>query len=98
MLKYSNKSSLEIVDVSMDFRALLSATGYISNPVWSVTVDKGVDASPSSLLEGTTAVVGTEAFARLHAGTAGVTYKIRCEVDADSGEHFLGEATMQVTS
>jgi hypothetical protein len=98
LLKFSNKITAEIVDVGMDFRALLSATGAISNPVWGVTVISGSDAAPSGLLEGTTAVQGTTAFARLHGGTAGVTYKVRCEVDADSGEHFVGDSQILVTA
>jgi hypothetical protein len=98
MLKFSDKAASEIVDVGMDFRALLSATGSIDYPTWSVTVERGADTAPTDILEGTTAILGTTAFARIHGGIAGVTYKIRCEVDADSGEHFMGEATMLVTA
>lgn len=98
MLKFSNKAAAEIVDVGMDFGPLLSATGSISYPTWSATVHSGADTAPEDILEGTTAIQGTVAYARIHAGIAGVTYKIRCEVDADSGEHFLGEATMLVTA
>ena len=98
MLKFSNKITSEIVDVGMNFRALLSATGTISNAVWGVTVLSGVDASPSSLLEGTTAISGTTAYVRLHGGVAGVTYKIRGEVDASSGERFAADGQILVTA
>ena len=97
MLKFSNKSSLEIVDVGMDFRALISATDTISNPVFGVELISGADIAPTGLLEGTTAIVGSVAYARLHAGNPGVTYKIRCEVDTGTGQHFLAEAQMAVT-
>jgi hypothetical protein len=98
MLKLSNKRWDEVVDIAFDFSSLLSATGYIQNPNWEVTVYKGADASPTDLLEGTTAIAGTIAYARLNGGIAGVTYKIACGVDADCGEFFVGEATMLVTS
>ena len=98
MLKFSNKITSEIVDVGMNFQALLSATGTISNAVWGVAVLSGADATPSSLLEGTTAISGTTAYVRLHGGLTGVTYRIRGEVDASSGEHFVADAQILVTA
>jgi hypothetical protein len=98
LLSFSNKIANEIVDVGLDFQALLTATGSISNAVWGVSVLLGVDSDPSSLLEGTTAIQGTTAFARLHGGLDGVTYRVRAEVDADSGERFIADCQILVTA
>lgn len=70
----------ETVNYEFDFLSQLGPTETISTKVTTASVFSGVDASPSSVINGAASNSGSVVTQSLTAGTVGVIYTIVCTV------------------
>lgn len=61
--------------IEFQFEPVLAA---ITSATVTVQLLAGVDATPESLLDGSTQISGTSVYQRVKAGVSGCTYKLRC--------------------
>lgn len=70
----------ETVTETFDFTSRLAPTETISSAVVTAAVYSGTDASPSSIVSGSTTISGQKVTQKITAGTLGVTYKLLCTI------------------
>jgi len=75
--RWPEKTPLEKVWASFDFRAGLDVGETISSVAVSVTLKGGVDASPDAILS-TQTVIGGRVMQRIQGGVDGAAYLVRC--------------------
>ena len=76
----------ETVAEIFDFTSRLSPTETISTAIVTASVYSGTDASPSSIISGSTTISGQKVTQRITAGVLGVTYKLLCTITTSSGQ------------
>ena len=72
--------------LTFDFSNELAAGETISTQAVTCTVYSGVDASPSSVINGAAALVGSTVTQSVKAGTAGVIYYLVCTVTTSTSQ------------
>lgn len=78
----------ETLQCVFDFGSRLAVGETISSATASCSVYSGVDASPSSVLSGSTSISGTKVTQKVTAGTLGVTYKLICTTITSTSQHL----------
>lgn len=73
-------------DVKFDFSSLLASGETISTQSVTATVYSGTDASPSDLISGDASASGAIVTQSLAGGTAGVIYKLVCEITTSDSQ------------
>ncbi len=81
--------------VTFDFEPEAAAGSLLSNPALSVTQVFG-EGSVTDLTVGPPGIDDLMVKVLISAGLDGVRYRIRCEVDADNGEHHIIEKDLPV--
>lgn len=66
--------------LAFDFEKFLRPNESINTNTWTVTVDKGTDSQPESILQGPPQIVGTEVRRQIGNGNLGTQYRIECEI------------------
>lgn len=78
---FDPKRQSDTVILPFDFSPYLGVGETISSPVITASVWSGVDASPSSILSGSTTTSGSIVTTRVLAGVTGVIYVVKCTVN-----------------
>ncbi|NOR69802.1 MAG: hypothetical protein GQ532_08950 [Methylomarinum sp.] len=81
-----SKAVDEVIPVSFDFSRLLSS---IDSVIVTITVRKGVDATPSTLLFNTAEIKGTMVSQLIKSGIDGVIYKIKAKAISGDLQYSL---------
>jgi hypothetical protein len=88
------KDPAEIITVTFDFSDYATTC---SNPVVTcLAVSGNLDPSASAMLSGSPQINGALILQRIIGGQDGTTYKLRCEVDDEDGEHWVQADTLEV--
>jgi hypothetical protein len=85
-IQFQPKLVGETGSYGFDFVSRLGASETISSSTVVVSVYSGVDASPASMLSGTTSNAGTQVTQKLTGGVAGVVYQVMCTIVTSAGQ------------
>jgi len=86
--RFSAKEPGEIITLAFDFVEVVGSQA-LSAPQVTISVVSGTDGSPSSMLSGSAVALGSKVTQRVIGGLAGVTYKLRAQVDAADGSRYV---------
>ena len=97
--EFDQKRTDEIRVYGFDFIDKLPSGDGVSSATWTVTVHKGTDASPSSMISGAEIISGTIVEQLITGGTDGVTYLFECEAvsDGSPAQTLHGVGLLEVT-
>ena len=88
----TEKDPAEKFAISFDFTALMAS---ITTATVTVEVISGVDATPSTLLNGSPQISGTTVLQRVDDGVSGAVYRLRCLAN-NATESFVLVAALPV--
>jgi len=95
---FSYKLVAESKPLAFDYVGVLATGETLSTSSVSVIVMNGTDASPSSILSGSSTIVGTKVLQRVQNGVNGVTYRLVCTVTTSAGNTLLALGDLPVYS
>jgi hypothetical protein len=96
-LDFGCKRLNETVTLGFDFVNLLATGETLSTAVqWVAAVKEGTDATPSAIVSGAAAIVGTKAVQNITAGVDGVVYWLEGQVTTSAGQTLEGIGTLTI--
>lgn len=95
---FPEKIQKEIVDLQLDFSALLAPLETVVTHTWTLTDKVSGEVEPSMIVAGVTRVNGAVCSQRVTGGTAGSTYTVECEVITSAGRKYVGRKSLSVSS
>lgn len=95
---FSYKLTTENELFSFDFSQVLTTGETLLTASCSVIVKDGTDASPSSILYGSAAIVGSKATQRIYNGISEVTYRLVMTVTTSLSNTFTAVGDLTVYS
>jgi hypothetical protein len=93
---FSYKITTESELFTFDFSQVLGASETISTAVCTVIVMSGTDASPSSILVGSSVISGKTASQRIANGVSEVTYRLIMTITTSLGNTFVGVGDLPI--
>jgi hypothetical protein len=82
------KDPAESLVITWDFSTISGVTA-VSAPVPAVSVLKGSDANPATMLSGSPSIQGAKVLQRIVGGISGCVYEMRCQADAQDGNRYV---------
>lgn len=76
----------ETATETFDFTSRLAPTETISTAIVTASVYSGTDASPSSIISGSTTISGQKVTQKITGGVLGVTYKLLCTITTSTSQ------------
>ena len=86
---FDPKYSGETTTRTFDFTSQLAVGETISTQAVAATVYSGVDASPSSIINGSASASGAIVSQSITAGTEGVIYRLTCTITTSASQTLL---------
>lgn len=96
--QWPQKDPAEQIVATFDARPELRPGEYPISATMTVTVESGVDATPSALLSGLPQIDGGEVLQLIIGGTSGVTYLVHALVSGNAGTKVKISARLPVVS
>jgi len=87
---FSYKLTTEVQPCTFDFSQVLVAGETISTVVFTVLVQQGVDASPSSLLSGSASIDNFKVSQKITGGVTNVTYRLVATITTSNSNTYVG--------
>lgn len=85
----NGKLAGETLALAFNFGTRLAVGETISSASTTCTVYSGTDASPSSVISGSTTISGSQVTQKVTGGTLGVTYKLVCTANTSASQVLL---------
>jgi hypothetical protein len=95
---FSYKFVAENKPLSFDFNPVLTSGETLSTSSCSVIVLDGTDASPSSLLDGSTSISANKVYQQVQGGVAGVTYRLIVTTTTSANNVYVAIGDLPVYS
>jgi len=92
------KDPAEIIDLVFPYADEIGSAVISPNPVVTIAVVNGVDASAAQMLSGAPIVSGQDVVQRVINGIAGVDYQLRCVATLSDGRKLVRALTLPVRS
>jgi hypothetical protein len=87
---------------TVDYAALLGTGETITTAVWSITAQRGIDASASAMIQGSATISGTKVSQVISGGLADVFYAPMCIATTSTGQALVlpeyGNGMLHVTA
>lgn len=93
--QFSPKDPSEVISLTFEFAALVSD---VASAVWSISVHRGADPDPSSMLYGGVYTSATNTQHLIQGGLPENVYLIRAAITSTAGEVYVGYAYLPVTT
>jgi hypothetical protein len=95
---FGPKLTSETLDLTFDFDSMLAVGETLASAVTTATVFSGEDSSPSSIIDGSATLDGTQVIQTVTDGVAGVVYVLNCAATTSAGQILIMQGRLAVIS